>query len=170
MRSSCATSEAAWPTTSSTRPGACRPSTARRACWSRSDPPAKPRKKPGLAAGPVLRERAGLRNTTIIDISLVAGELSIFDTLFKNIIAKLLDNVSYVLERYRHSDGALVLPAAFESALDIRGLIAPRLAALAKGTRWSHRLDLSPSEKPASPTLTRTLRPTLRPPGTNWQA
>ncbi|WP_419736255.1 dermonecrotic toxin domain-containing protein [Pseudomonas sp. COR18] len=121
----------------------------------------QPGQDPDWHLGLSLRERAELQSASLSGVALVASSLSIFDTLFSRVISKLLDNVSYVLKRYRDSDGALVLPAAFDSALDIRGLISPRLPALAKGPRWSHRLDLSPSEKPASQPLIKTLRPTL---------
>ncbi|WP_157384019.1 dermonecrotic toxin domain-containing protein, partial [Pseudomonas asplenii] len=120
-----------------------------------------PAQNPAWLHGLSLRERAALMTADITEVSLTASEPSIFTTLFKRILDKLLDNVAYVLERYRHSGGALALPTAFESALDIRALIAPRLVTLAQGTRWSARLDLSPSERPAVPPLLKTLRPTL---------
>ncbi|MEF9671980.1 hypothetical protein QNM99_04295 [Pseudomonas sp. PCH446] len=114
-----------------------------------------------LRHGLSLRERAGLKNSETVSVALAPGTPSLFKELFNTIAAKQLDNVTYVLERYRASNGALALAAAFEQALDVRALIDPRLAAHGPLGRWSHRLDLSPSEKAVTPGLRRTLTPTL---------
>ena len=108
-----------------------------------------------------LRERADLKDSQPLDIALTAGDPGVFKALFNSVVAKQLDNVAYVLARYRNSNGALALAAAFERALDVRALIDPRLASRAPLGRWSHRLDLSPSEKFVTPESRRTLTPTL---------
>jgi len=95
------------------------------------------------------------------DIALTPGSPSVFKEQFKNILAKQLDNVKSVLARYRASNGALALAAAFDSALDVRALIDSRLVSLAPLGRWSQRLDPSPSEIFVEPGLRRTLAPTL---------
>src|SRR5450830_1392389 len=114
-----------------------------------------------LRHGLSLRERAELKDSQTLDLGLTAGNPGIFKALFNSVVAKQLDNVEYVLTRYRRSNGMLALAAAFERALDVRALIEPRLVALAPLGRWSHRLDLSPSERFVTPDLRRTLTPTL---------
>ncbi|NWC00221.1 hypothetical protein HX882_30540 [Pseudomonas gingeri] len=108
-----------------------------------------------------LRERARLKSAGISNIVLVAGAPSVFKAQLDLIIAKQRDNVEYVLERYRASNGALALAPAFEQAIDVRAMIDQRLVAVAPLGRWSHRLDLSTSEKPVEVGLRRTLVPTL---------
>ncbi len=120
-----------------------------------------PSREHDLRLGLSLRERGELNNTGIDRVTLTASEASIFEALFNLGIAKQLDNVRYVLERYRRSNAALALSSAFESALDIRDLLSPRLAEMAPLARWSHRLDLTASEKPGAPGLTNTLKPSL---------
>lgn len=114
-----------------------------------------------LRHGLSLRERADSKSAAITGIALLPGVLSVFEEQLNSIIAKQRDNLAYVFERYRASNGALALAAAFESALDVRTLIDPRLVALKPLGRWSHRLDLSPSENPVEPGLRHTLMPTL---------
>ncbi|CAD5199688.1 dermonecrotic toxin domain-containing protein [Pseudomonas sp. FEN] len=114
-----------------------------------------------LRHGLSLRERADLKNSQITGTALLPGNLSVFTEQLDSIVAKQRDNVKYVFERYRTSNGALALAAAFEQALDVRALIDPRLATLTPLGRWSHRLDLSPSEKLVEPSRRRTLLPTL---------
>ncbi|WP_248796767.1 hypothetical protein [Pseudomonas sp. MWU13-2105] len=114
-----------------------------------------------LRHGLSLRERADLKTSEITGVALLPGGLSVFKEQLDSIVAKQWDNVKYVFERYRASNGALALFAAFERALDVRALIDPSLAALTPLGRWSHRLDLSPSEKAVEPLLRRTLQPTL---------
>ncbi|MGA8134949.1 MAG: DUF6543 domain-containing protein [Pseudomonas gingeri] len=114
-----------------------------------------------LRHGLSLRERAELKDSQTLDLGLTAGNPGIFKALFNSVVAKQLDNVEYVFTRYRRSNGMLALAAAFEQALDVRALIEPRLVALSPLGRWSHRLDLSPSERFVIPGLRRTLAPTL---------
>ncbi|MGP0012776.1 dermonecrotic toxin domain-containing protein [Pseudomonas sp.] len=114
-----------------------------------------------LRHGLSLRERADLKDSQTLDIALTTSDPGVFKALFNSVVAKQLDNVAYVLTRYRNSNGTLALAAAFEQALDVRALIDPRLVALAPLGRWSHRLDLSPSEKVVTPGSRRTLTPTL---------
>ncbi|NWA00012.1 dermonecrotic toxin domain-containing protein [Pseudomonas gingeri] len=114
-----------------------------------------------LRHGLSLRERADLKNAQITRITLLPGELSVFKAQLEGIVAKQRDNVAYVLERYRSSNGALALAAAFERAVDVRALIDPKLVSLSPLGRWSHRLDLSPSEQSVGPGLRHTLMPML---------
>ncbi|WP_248767635.1 DUF6543 domain-containing protein [Pseudomonas sp. MWU12-2345] len=114
-----------------------------------------------LRHGLSLRERADLKDSQPLDIALTVGNPEVFEALFNSVVAKQLDNVAYVLARYRSSNGALALAAAFERALDVRALIDPRLVALAPLGRWSHRLDLSPSERFVTPGSRRVLTPVL---------
>ncbi|KIH84332.1 dermonecrotic toxin domain-containing protein [Pseudomonas batumici] len=120
-----------------------------------------PNQADDLQHGLSLRERADLKRSAITGVALTPGSPSVFKEQLQAIVAKQLDNVKYVLARYRTSNGALALFAAFDSALDVRALIDPRLVSLAPLGRWSHRLDLSPSETFVEPGLRRTLTPTL---------
>ncbi|NWC10948.1 hypothetical protein HX776_19285 [Pseudomonas agarici] len=108
-----------------------------------------------------LHERATLKSSQITRITLIPGPSSVFEKLFDDILVKQRDNVEYVLARYRASNGALALGAAFENALDIRALIDPGLLSLDDQGRWSHRLDLVVREAPAFPDLHQGLSPTL---------
>ena len=114
-----------------------------------------------LRNGLSLRERASLKAPQTLEVALAAGNPEIFKELFNYLVAKQLDNVAYVLTRYRNSNGALDLAAAFEQALDVRAMIAPHLVALAPQGRWSPRLDLSPSERSVTHGFKRTLTPSL---------
>ncbi|MGY2287350.1 dermonecrotic toxin domain-containing protein [Pseudomonas gingeri] len=120
-----------------------------------------PGRNAGLHDGLALREAADLQGSTIARINLTATVSSAFEALFQTIIAKQLDNLEYILARYRASDGALALATAFESALDIRALLDPRLTTLASQGRWSHRLDLVPSENAQAALSPHALTPTL---------
>ncbi len=120
-----------------------------------------PKQGDELRHGLSLRERADLKSAQITNIALLPGSLPVFKEQFNSIVAKQRDNVAYVLARYRSSNGALALAAAFERALDVRALVDPRLVSLAPMGRWSHRLDLSPSEQSVAPGRRHTLMPTL---------
>ncbi|MFJ4196178.1 dermonecrotic toxin domain-containing protein [Pseudomonas sp. NPDC089534] len=78
----------------------------------------------------------------------IAGD--IFKVLFEAIVTKQRQNIEYVLQVYRRSDGTVNLEAMFDKALDIRPMIHERLLALETQGRWSTRPvltgDLQPSQ------------------------
>ncbi|MGE8064723.1 dermonecrotic toxin domain-containing protein [Pseudomonas sp. NPDC089569] len=83
----------------------------------------------------------------------VTGEVlsgSIFKTLFEAIIVKQQDNLGYVLQLLRNSDGAVDVHALFDKALDIRSMINERLLALEVNGRWSTRPVLSGTQMPSN--------------------
>ncbi|MBB3238589.1 hypothetical protein FHW68_000061 [Pseudomonas sp. Tn43] len=82
----------------------------------------------------------------------VSGEVisgSIFKTLFEAIITKQLQNIEYVLQVFRHSDGTVDLHALFDKALDIRAMISEQLLLLDAQGRWSTRPVLSGNQRPS---------------------
>jgi hypothetical protein len=83
----------------------------------------------------------------------VTGEVvsgAIFTTLFEAIIRKQLQNLEYVLQVFRHSDGTVDIHALFDKALDIRAMISERLLALEANGRWSTRPVLTGSQQPST--------------------
>ncbi|NWD69847.1 hypothetical protein HX870_19810 [Pseudomonas gingeri] len=87
----------------------------------------------------------------------------LFENRLEAVISKQLENIDYVLARYRMSNGQLALGAALDVALDVRAMISRKLQSLDTRERWSTRLDLSadahtqPTTQrpaPASPTTT----------------
>ncbi|KAB0507059.1 dermonecrotic toxin domain-containing protein [Pseudomonas lini] len=82
----------------------------------------------------------------------VSGEVisgSIFKKLFEAIITKQLQNMEYVLQVFRHSDGAVNVHALFDKALDIRAMISDQLLTLNVQGRWSTRPVLSGNQLPS---------------------
>ena len=82
----------------------------------------------------------------------VSGEVisgSIFKKMFEAIITKQLQNIEYVLQVYRHSDGAVNVHALFDKALDIRSMISEQLLTLDAQGRWSTRPVLSGNQLPS---------------------
>ncbi|RON22028.1 dermonecrotic toxin domain-containing protein [Pseudomonas lini] len=82
----------------------------------------------------------------------VSGEVisgSIFKKLFEAIITKQLQNMEYVLQVYRHSDGTVNVHALFDKALDIRSMISDQLLTLNVQGRWSTRPVLSGKQLPS---------------------
>jgi hypothetical protein len=82
----------------------------------------------------------------------VSGEVisgSIFKKLFEAIITKQLQNMEYVLQVFRHSDGTVDLHALFDKALDIRSMISDQLLTLNVQGRWSTRPVLSGNQLPS---------------------
>jgi hypothetical protein len=82
----------------------------------------------------------------------VSGEVisgSIFKTLFEAIITKQRQNMEYVLQVFRHSDGTVDVHALFDKALDIRAMISDQLLTLDVQGRWSTRPVLSGNQLPS---------------------
>ncbi|MBK5301185.1 hypothetical protein JFT98_08350 [Erwinia sp. TH29] len=82
----------------------------------------------------------------------VSGEVisgSIFKKLFEAIITKQLQNMEYVLQVYRHSDGTVNVHALLDKALDIRSMISDQLLTLNVQGRWSTRPVLSGKQLPS---------------------
>lgn len=82
----------------------------------------------------------------------VSGEAisgDIFKVLLEAIITKQRQNIEYVLQVFRHSDGAPDISALFDKALDIRSMLHERLLALDIGGRWSTRLAITGSQLPS---------------------
>ncbi|WLI10015.1 MULTISPECIES: dermonecrotic toxin domain-containing protein [Pseudomonas] len=82
----------------------------------------------------------------------VCGEVisgSVFKKLFEAIITKQLQNMEYVLQVYRHSDGTVDLHALFDKALDIRSMISDQLLTLNVQERWTTRPVLSGNQLPS---------------------
>ncbi|EJM00139.1 hypothetical protein PMI18_03238 [Pseudomonas sp. GM102] len=82
----------------------------------------------------------------------VSGEVisgSIFKTLFEAVITKQLQNMEYVLQVFRQSEGTVDLHALFDKALDIRAMISEHLLALDVQGRWSTRPVLSGNQMPS---------------------
>jgi hypothetical protein len=82
----------------------------------------------------------------------VTGEVisgSIFNTLFKSIISKQLQNMDHALQVFCHSDGAVNLHALFDKALDIRTMISERLLPLDAHGRWSTRPVMTGNQQPS---------------------
>ncbi len=75
---------------------------------------------------------------------------AVFDQLMDDILGKQQDNLSYALNRYRESEGALDPGALCDSALDVRGLIDDRLLTTEADGRWSVRVDQRWSSRPAT--------------------
>ncbi|MHA3739120.1 dermonecrotic toxin domain-containing protein [Pseudomonas sp. Eth.TT006] len=82
----------------------------------------------------------------------VSGEViggDVFKVLLEAIITKQRKNIEYVLQVFRHSDGAVDLAALFDKALDIRSMLHERLLPLDTGGRWSTRLAITGSQLPS---------------------
>ncbi|WP_448092721.1 hypothetical protein [Pseudomonas lini] len=82
----------------------------------------------------------------------VSGEVisgSIFKKLFEAIITKQLQNMEYVLQVFRYSDGTVNVHALFDKALDIRAMISDQLLTLNVQGRWSTRPVLSGNQLPS---------------------
>lgn len=75
---------------------------------------------------------------------------AVFEQLMSDILGKQQDNLSYALNRFRESEGALDPGALCDSALDVRGLIDDRLLTTEAGGRWSIRVDQRWSSRPAT--------------------
>nr|WP_085707564.1 DUF6543 domain-containing protein [Pseudomonas sp. B35(2017)] len=77
----------------------------------------------------------------------IAGD--IFKVLFEAIITKQRQNLEYILQVYRHSDGTVNLEALYDKALDIRSMVDERLMGLDPRGRWSTRPVLTGSLQPS---------------------
>lgn len=75
---------------------------------------------------------------------------AVFEQLMDDILDKQQDNLSYALNRFRESEGALDPGALCDSALDVRGLVDDRLLTTEAGGRWSIRVDQRWSSRPAT--------------------
>ncbi|WP_371262563.1 dermonecrotic toxin domain-containing protein [Pseudomonas sp. H1h] len=73
----------------------------------------------------------------------------IFKVLMEAIITKQRKNIEYVLQVFRHSDGAINIAALFDKALDIRSMLHEQLLKLDTGGRWSTRLAITGSQLPS---------------------
>lgn len=82
----------------------------------------------------------------------VSGEAlsgPMFNVLFEAIITKQRQNVEYVLQVFRHSDGTVDIHALFDKGLDIRSMISERLLTLNAQGRWSTRPVLAGRQQPS---------------------
>ncbi|MBV4458195.1 hypothetical protein KVG96_09565 [Pseudomonas sp. COR58] len=97
-----------------------------------------------------LEERQRLLGFNVPQVSGEAIAGDIFRVLLEAIITKQRQNLEYILQVYRHSDGAVDPQALFDKALDIRSMIHERLLGLGTHGRWSTRPvltgDLQPSQ------------------------
>nr|WP_180206655.1 DUF6543 domain-containing protein [Pseudomonas sp. SbOxS1]NYU06919.1 hypothetical protein [Pseudomonas sp. SbOxS1] len=74
----------------------------------------------------------------------------VFAHVMTDIIEKQKQNLSHALGCYRESDGTLDSHALLDNALDVRGLIDPRLLLPESAGRWSTRPDRHVSTRPAT--------------------
>ena len=83
-----------------------------------------------------LREKALFLGFDQPEASQASMATAVFTGMLDDIIAKQKDNVRYALDTWRNTQGAFDLPAFFDQALDVRGLIDSQLLTGAASDRW----------------------------------